>query len=196
MPAHEILQIANRNAELIAILATILLALLGYLINHLAAKSRNRQEARLAFLSAQLEKLYGPLYAVMKSNTASYLVFRSTFRAGRPVMEEPFSPEEWSIWRTWAEQVFVPSNLRILDIIEKNAHLVIGGSMPGEFTSVLAHIESTKMVLSLDQAQLRILDAFAPWPKGFNAFVEQGYMAVAAEHSRLLGTLQRKAEAL
>lgn len=192
MPAHGILQIANENAELIAILATILLAFLGYLVNHLSAKSRHRQEARLAFLSAQLEKLYGPLYALMKSNTASYAVFRSTFRPGRPVMEDPLSPEEWSIWRTWAEHVFVPSNLRIQDVIEKNAHLVIGGRMPEEFTSVLAHIESTKLVLPLNQAQVRILDEFAPWPTGFNAFVEQSYMAVAAEHSRLLGTLRRR----
>ncbi len=196
MISYQVLVVARENAELIAIFATILLAFAGYLVNHFSRLSRDRQEARLAFLSAQLERLYGPLYALVTSNTASYNVFRKTFRPGRPILDEPFSDREWLVWRTWAEHVFVPSNLRIQAVIETNAHLVIGGRMPDAFTAVLAHIESTKLVLPLEQDQLRILDAFAPWPRGFNDFVEQSYFSVAHEHARLLGTLRRNAKAL
>lgn len=172
------------------IAVTVFLAYSGYLFSHSASIRRQRLAAELAYVSAQLERLYGPLYSLVQSNTASWRAFRRTFRPNQPLFDrqKPFDARESQIWRAWAENVFIPSNLKIRDTIEQNAHLLTGGKMPDCFLRILAHIESSKLVLaSLADGDLAILDAFEPWPKDFNGFVEESYFACASEHARLLG---------
>jgi uncharacterized protein YqcC (DUF446 family) len=175
-----------------ATMVTVALAFLGFIVNHMSGVRRHQLEARFAFVSAQLERLYGPLYALVQSNTASY---RASFRPDAPLFDrtKPFDERERAIWRTWAENVFVPSNLKIRDVLEQNAHLVLGGQIPPVFEEVLAHIESSKLVLPLlADGDLSLLDQFKPWPKDFNATVQQSYLAIVAEHDRLLGRIRRK----
>lgn len=178
----------------VATTVTVLLAFVGFLVNHVSSIRRQQLEARLAFTSAQLERLYGPLYALTQSNTASYNVFRKTFRPDLPIFDRanPFSDEERKIWKTWAENVFIPSNLKIRDVIEQNAHLVAHGEMPPEFESMLAHVEASKLVLpALAEGDTSVLDNFPPWPSNFNAFVFESYERVVRDHARLLGRAHR-----
>jgi hypothetical protein len=177
-----------------ATLITVVLAFIGYLVNHASGVRRHQLEARFRFVSAQLERLYGPLYALVQANTASYRAFRKTFRPDAPLFDrtKPFSEEERAIWRTWAENVFIPSNLKIRDVIEQNAHLIISGQMPPVFEAVLAHIESSKIVLpALADGDLSALDSFPNWPSEFNDFVAKCYAEVVKEHDRLLGHMRR-----
>lgn len=172
------------------IAASVLVAYSGYLLSHRAGMRRQRLAAELAYVSMQVERLYGPLYSLVQSNTASWQAFRKTFRPNQPLFDRqrPFDARESQIWRAWAENVFIPSNLKIRDTIEQNAHLLSGGKMPDCFLRILAHIESSKLVLaSLADGDLAVLDAFEPWPKDFNAFVEEAYFAAVREHARLLG---------
>jgi len=172
------------------LVATILLAFLGYLISHASNMRRARLTAQVAYVSQQLQRLYGPLYALTESNTASWLVFRKTFRPDKKLFDrqKPFDERERAIWRSWAENVFIPSNLKIRDVIEQNAHLLSGEIMPDCFRDMIAHVESSKLVLaSLADGDLDVLDQFPTWPKNFNGFVRDRYDAVAAEHARLLG---------
>jgi len=177
-----------------ATLTTVVLAFLGFFINHISGIRRHQLEARFRFVSAQLERLYGPLYTLVQSNTASYRAFRKIFRPDSPLFDraKPFTDAERATWRTWAEHVFIPSNLKIRDVIEQNAHLVIGGQLPPVFEAVLAHIESSKIVLpALAEGDLSALDGFPNWPAEFNEFVADSYLVVVHEHDRLLGHMRR-----
>lgn len=198
---NDLLEFVSRQPQAAAVvitamttLTTVVLAFIGFLVNHASGVRRHQLEARFRFVSAQLERLYGPLYALVQSNTASYKAFRQTFRPNAPLFDrtKPFNEDERAVWRTWAENVFIPSNLKIRDVIEQNAHLIIDGQMPPVFEAVLAHIESSKIVLpALANGDLTALDGFPNWPSEFNDFVAQCYALVVKEHDRLLGHMPR-----
>lgn len=178
-----------------ATLATVVLAFFGFLVNHISSVRRHQLEARLAFVTEQLAKLYGPLYALVQSNTAAFNAFRQTFRPNAPLFDrtKPFTDEERVIWRTWAENVFIPSNIKIRDVIEHSGHLMLDGRMPPVFEAMLAHVESSKLVLpSLAGGDPVALERFPPWPNDFNTFVADSYFAVVREHDRLLGRARRR----
>lgn len=184
----------DEHGETVALIVSVTLALIGFLVSHASNVRRQRAQAQYAYVASQLQHLYGPLYALVLSNTASYMAFRKTFRPNKPLFDkdDPLTSEEREIWRAWAEHVFVPSNLRIRDVIERHAHLVRGNSMPELFRTMLAHVESSKLVLpALADGQLHLLDAFPDWPKEFEGYVTEEYLAVAEEHERLLGRVSR-----
>ncbi len=176
------------NAEFVALLVTIVLAFTGYFVTHVLSTRRQRAEARFDFVAAQLEKLYGPLFSLVEANTASWNAFRNTFRPNEPMYDRPFTDDEKQVWAAWADNVFIPSNLKIRDVIENNAHLLVDGEMPDSFRRVLAHIESSKIVMpALAAGGLHILGEFEDWPAEFNGFVKASYEAISREHARLLG---------
>ncbi len=184
------IDLTDLSFEAIALLVTVGIGFAGYFVTHAMSIQRHKAEARLKFVSDQLEHLYGPLYSLVESNTAAWDAFRKTFRPGKRAFDQndPLTDDECSLWAAWAEHVFIPSNLRIRDVIEANAHLLIDGEMPDCFRRVIAHIESSKIVLpAIREGDLSILEGFDEWPKDFNGFVDECYRAVAQEHSRQLG---------
>ncbi|MEM9108310.1 MAG: hypothetical protein AAGC96_21925 [Pseudomonadota bacterium] len=184
------LTFVRENFEAVALLVSVVLGFLGSFVAHISSARRQKADARLKHVSDQVEKLYGPLYSLTEANTASWQAFRKSFRPDEPFISEenPFTEREKVIWRAWAENVFIPSNLKIRNVIESNAHLFIEGEMPDCFRLMLAHVESSKIVLpALAENDLKILDGFDSWPSEFNDFVEQRYRAMAQEYARLLG---------
>ncbi|MGF1457001.1 MAG: hypothetical protein ACFB6R_16670 [Alphaproteobacteria bacterium] len=177
------------SVDLLALIGPVILAFVGYFVTYVLNILRRRANARFDYVSAQLRDLYGPLFSTVQSNSAAWHAFRKTFRAGEDSMyARPFDPAEREIWEAWAKNVFIPSNMRIKEIIEQNAHLLIDGEMPDCFRQMLAHVESSKIVLpALASGDLSVLDQFDDWPPDFNDVVERSYRTVAAEHAYLLG---------
>ena len=178
---------------------SVLVAVAGYIISHQlqlrAQRMQTRLEARYAFVSAQLERLYGPLYAMVEANTAAWTVFRQSFRPGQPLDYATYDEHERAIWRTWAENVFVPSNLRMREIIEEHAHLLIEGELPPILVRLIAHIEASKLVIPLmdKEEDMRTIEQFEPWPQELRTYVHERYRQVAQEHATLTGRMQYKA---
>ena len=180
----------------IGVPVSVLLAVFGYIVTHQlqlrAQRYRARVEARFDFVSDQLAQLYGPLYARVEANSAAYAVFRKTFRPGLPLDYAQFTDHEKLIWRQWAENVFIPSNLEIREVIDKNAHLLVEGELPDILIRLISHIESSKLVLAMiENNELATLDLFEPWPDGLQAYVQEKYREVAKEHADLSGRIQR-----
>lgn len=152
-------------------------------------------------MSQQLSQLYGPLYSLVTTNSPAYAVFQKTFRNGHTKYDhaDPWTEDEENVWKVWAENVFIPSNLRIKTVIEDNAHLVLDGVMPDVFIDMLAHLESSKIVLPASRQgamkmgpTMEALDQFARWPEGFNGYVHESYVRVADEYARLIGRSRGK----
>ncbi|MBC8738570.1 hypothetical protein F6X40_17570 [Paraburkholderia sp. UCT31] len=113
--------------------------------------------ARLDVVNKQIEKLYGPLYAVAKANDETWTQFRAQYlpsRKGLPVYNEAAKPpqrptaEEISVWRSWMRNVFQPMNVRMEQAIVGNVQLVIGDSLPKSFLDLVAHTEGYKAVIA------------------------------------------------
>jgi hypothetical protein len=62
----------SMSDALIASIAAILVALLGAGLSFVQTRRLQRRQARLARLNAQLEELYGPIYATLEASRIAY----------------------------------------------------------------------------------------------------------------------------
>ncbi len=178
---------------------TIFLALAGYIFNlvttqlELRAESRQaRVEREFKYVSAQLEQLYGPLYAMVEANTAAWEVYRKSFRPGQSLNYSEFTADEKKVWRLWAEHVFIPGNRRIRQVIEQHSQLLVERELPPILISLLRHLESSNLVLPLTQDldDISAIQQFEPWPAELRDYITKMYRQVAEEHAELLGRVR------
>lgn len=171
-------------------LAMMFLAILTYSLNERARRHAQRDEARLRFLEAQLRDLYGPLYAITKANQLVYKKFveHYPYIIQKIISTGTIDGEEAKIWIRWNANVFQPANLRVRDIIERNAHLFTSAQMPEHIVSFLAHVENYQAVMQDIMPGEKILrDKLIPYPKNFADHVETQYKLVARSHGALIG---------
>jgi len=119
---------------LIAAITTILAALLAALLSYAHARRLQRRQARLGRLNAQLEELYGPLYATLEASRIAYRRFLDRLRPGSFSLFDPNSPppaeEELRLFRQWVETVSHPRATRAYELIISKAHLLVEDEMP------------------------------------------------------------------
>jgi hypothetical protein len=76
---------------LIASIAAILVALLGAGLSFVQTRRLQRRQARLARLNAQLEELYGPIYATLEASRIAYRRLLDKLRPGSVSLFDPSS---------------------------------------------------------------------------------------------------------
>jgi hypothetical protein len=76
---------------LIASIAAILVALLGAGLSFVQTRRLQRRQARLARLNAQLEELYGPIYATLEASRIAYRRLLDKLRPGSVSLFDPGS---------------------------------------------------------------------------------------------------------
>ena len=144
------------KSSVIAIAAAVGSAALGYIVGVV----NDIRNTKLDFVNAQIEKLYGPLYAQTQANNAIWGEFRKApyWRAYSSDCQKPctyffndeYPPtiEEIKRWRVWVKTVFQPLNLDMQKAIVENSQLIVGGSMPQAFNKVVSHTEAYKVIIS------------------------------------------------
>lgn len=114
----------------------------------LISESRKR---KVDFVNSQIEKVYGPLYSLSVANEK---VSRALFSKYQPDTnawfkgDEPSPPEHVEIWRRWMKTVFMPTNLKMEEIIVNNSQLLEGGHIYPVFERFILHVESYKAVIA------------------------------------------------
>jgi hypothetical protein len=128
---------------LVGATAAILVAVLAASLSYAQARRLQRRQARLSRLNAQLEELYGPLYATLEASHIAYSRLLDTLRPGQSTLFDPDalppSDEELRIFRRWVEVVSHPRAIRAYEIIISKAHLLIEDEMPRCLLQFLAH---------------------------------------------------------
>jgi hypothetical protein len=124
-----------------------------------------QRKDKLTYVDLQLEKLYGPLYALTRMNDATFGRLADnewkhvTFVLSRcpPALHKDqrnsaitleSCVQDIKTWRHWMTTVFQPINVKMEDAIVNNAQLVIGGRMPLVFQAVVADTETYKVLVS------------------------------------------------
>ncbi|TCK32745.1 hypothetical protein B0G84_8616 [Paraburkholderia sp. BL8N3] len=152
--------------------------------------------SELEFVDAQIEKLYGPLYALTQTDRFSYETFVRAHAPGGEAFtlatNYPPTAEQMRLWRTWVTTVFQPLNLKMEDAIVSNAHLVIGAQLPAAFIGLIAETEKYKVLIELWKAQGhdKDLDVTYPGnvvgiPGGLTACAAQSYLMLKARQKEL-----------
>lgn len=128
---------------LIASIAAILVALLGAGLSFVQTRRLQRRQARLARLNAQLEELYGPIYATLEASRIAYRRLLDKLRPGSVSLFDPSSAppskEELRIFRQWIETVSHPRATEAYERIISKAHLLIEDEIPECLLTFCAH---------------------------------------------------------
>ena len=128
---------------LIASIAAILVALLGAGLSFVQTRRLQRRQARLARLNAQLEELYGPIYATLEASRIAYRRLLDKLRPGSVSLFDPSSAppseEELCTFRRWIETVSHPRATEAYERIINKAHLLIEDEMPECLLTFCAH---------------------------------------------------------
>jgi hypothetical protein len=131
------------HSSLIAAAAAILTAILAAVLSYAYGHRLQRRKARLDRLNAQLEQLYGPLYATLEASRIAYRRFLDQMRPGSASLFDPNgSPPTKSqlrLFRQWVETVSHPRAVHAFDLITSRAHLLIESEMPECLLQFLAH---------------------------------------------------------
>lgn len=131
------------ESELIAAAGAILVAVLAAVLSYNQTRRLNRAQARLARLNAQLEELYGPLYATLEASRIAYEKLLDRLRPGQTSLFDehsaPPTEEELHALRQWIMVVSHPRASQAYEIIISKAHLLVEGEMPECLLQFLAH---------------------------------------------------------
>ena len=129
--------------SLIAATAAIVTAVLASILSYAYGQRLQRRKARLDRLNAQLEQLYGPLYATLEASRIAYRRFLDRVRPGSASLFEPNGPpptkKQLRLFRQWVETVSHPRAIHAFDLITSRAHLLIESEMPECLLQFLAH---------------------------------------------------------
>jgi len=131
------------------VLVAVIPAMLAYVVNFVDGLRREE----LTYVNTQMEKLYGPLYALTQANDVAWDQFVSTYwpMDGRRYVFDPTrSPtiEQVDKWRLWITTVFQPLNVEMEKTIVNNSQLILGRRMPTVFKELIVHAEAYKVVIA------------------------------------------------
>lgn len=183
---YSILDLIKKSPEMFSLIGAILLATTGYIAKYVSELRVRRYDARLAFVTAQLRDLYGPLYLLSAANDKSWTEFRKVFRPGRPMTDpnNPLTDAERSEYVRWLGNVFIPCNEKMRTVVENNAHLFVEGKAPDMILSLLVHFDELNVVLSkLKDATDDNVFPNAAYPESFSGYINRDYRLVVREHS-------------
>lgn len=167
-----------------------LLVVLSFLANGQLNRTADRRSAKIRFVEDKLKSLYGPLYAITQSNQTIYEGFKSGNVApgDNALSNSGMNPSDELVRTVWNSSVFQPSNLRMRDVIENNAHLFSTTTMPKSVLCFLAHVENWEAVLASNSNENAApIPELIPFPKEFPSYVKQEYERVSSAHARLIG---------
>lgn len=137
------------NDQTLSIIATILLAFIGFAVKYWNDLTFAHRKDQLDRVNQQLKNLYGPLYATDQAAKEAWIAFRKVYRPNLRfwASDPPPTEEEIAAWRLWMSEVFMPLNLRMEKIIVENADLLEETEMPGCFLQLCAHVATYKAVI-------------------------------------------------
>jgi len=152
--------------KIVAATLSALIAVIGWSVSHFLSKRREdrtkRIELVLSRISAQIEKLYGPLLNRIEQIHTTWDVRERIFK----------STEENDTEKVRAyiqSEHFFPLHQEIKEIISQNMHLLEGGVIPNSFSSFLEH--STQQVIKRQlegEFDLELSNVeYVPWPREF-----------------------------
>jgi hypothetical protein len=166
----------------------------GYIVG-IFNDSRKRE---IEFTDQQIEKLYGPLFALSTASRRATKEILFHLRPGKTTFfddHDPPSPQEVETWRRWMKTIFQPMNIRMEAAIVDNAQLIEGGHIYPVFAELILHVESYKGTI----AKWKDTDAkenphftersenvaVINFPKGFDGCVDSRFLAMREKREQL-----------
>lgn len=176
--------------ELAGLVATIALALLGYLVTYLNNLRLQRRTDKLRFVTAQIDELYGPLYVITQTGQMLFATLQvKRHREGRAKEDTGASAPSRTRtdWHIWVEEVFMPLNEQLEQVLINKAHLIIEEEMPQCLKLFLAHSAGYKAVIKKWQmGDFSEGTSVIDYPAEIVEYAEQSYLRLKKQQQKLL----------
>jgi hypothetical protein len=155
---------SKSNSVIIPIIIGALIAVIPATLGYVFSSFDSLRRERLEFTNNQIEKLYGPLYALTQASDVAWKQFKRSNWPGNQNtrryffdVRRPPTMEETAQWRHWMETVFQPLNLRSENIIVDNSQLIVGNQLPKAFQLLIAQTEAYKSVINSWSARTKTI---------------------------------------
>jgi hypothetical protein len=124
---------------------TVVVALLAFLFNQYSQLRLERRQGRLARVNNQLRDLYGPLSVLVHTNEWIWRALRAN---GLPPAAERTAKTLSRDWAAWHDNILMPTNIRIRDLIVEHADLILEVDFPGPLRDFCAHVGSCEAIFA------------------------------------------------
>lgn len=174
-----------------SILATAVLAVLGYLATYTINLLHARRKERLELVTRQLNDFYGPMFISTQVSAMAFAAYTQRLKtspadaaqahhaAGALALRE---------WRLWVKEVLMPMNLVQEQIVLKGAHLIREPEVPDCLLQLSAHISAWKAVLkNWEDGDYSEQFSLIPYPQSVVDHVATAFRNLKAEQLRLMG---------
>lgn len=179
------------TAAVIAASASVLAAVLAYILNQRGQIRQERRQASLARVSSQVRELYGPLNAMVDVNERIWERLRESELPPQAERRAQTGRENWKRWRDGA---LIPTNRRMRDLIIENADLLVETEVPQALRDFCAHVTSVEIVLAAE-AEGTTEPALIPHPgAAYVQYVRETFLALKYEQQQLVRSMSRRAK--
>ncbi|OYU55691.1 MAG: hypothetical protein CFE25_00080 [Chitinophagaceae bacterium BSSC1] len=137
------------NVTILTLVGTFFIALIGYIVKYLHDLTLQRRRDNLTYLEKQIGEFYGPLFILGNVGMISFnaLIKRLKKEDDRHLLKD-LTKEEKRIWRLWVQNVFMPNNLEMENIIKDKAYLIKEDVIPSCFIEFATHVADYKVVVA------------------------------------------------
>jgi Fe-S cluster biosynthesis and repair protein YggX len=178
------------------ILITIIIALFGYLFTYYHKLKLKQREDKLKLIEKQINEFYGPLYMTVRSTEIMIAALYAKRKAmGMNFLDEdaPKSEKDISEWRIWVENIFMPLNEKILNLIIDKAHLIREKEVPECLLNFVAHVSGYRAIVKKwEKGDFSEAVSPFPYPRDLKEYAERSYLELKEEQLRLVGEVNRK----
>ena len=170
----------------IALITTIILAFIGYIVKYVNDTISYQREKKLALINQRLDLLYGPLYfqIIAGRKIEKMLLKKFGMKDNKDTLQEKYYPE----WRLFVVEVLMPLNLMREKIILDNSYLIIESTPPNCFSDFITHVASYKVVVTKwKSGDFSENFATAHYPKSLEKYITRSYKSLKNEQTELIG---------
>jgi hypothetical protein len=178
-----LVQAGLMTAAVIAASASILVAVLAYILNQRGQILQERRQARLARVSSQVRELYGPLNAMVDVNERIWEALRSTELPSQGERRPEAGTEGW---RRWRDGALMPANRRMRDLIVENADLLVETEVPQVLRDFCAHVTSMEIIRAAEANEVAERPLIPHPGSDYIAYIHNTFVTLKLEQKKLL----------
>lgn len=177
------------TAAVIAASASVLVAVLAFILNQRGQIRQEQRQARLARVSSQVRELYGPLNAMVDVNERIWEALRDSELPPQADRRPEAGTESW---RRWRDGALMPTNRRMRDLIVQNADLLVETEVPQVLRDFCAHVTSVEITLAAEAAGMKAERPLITHPgSNYVTYIRDAFIALKQEQQQLLRTTAR-----
>jgi hypothetical protein len=179
------------TAAVIAASASVLVAVLVFVLNQREQIRQERRQARLTRLSSQLRELYGPLNAMVDVNERIWEALRD-FELPPQTERRPEAGTD--SWRRWREGALMPTNRKMRDLIVEHADLLVETEVPQALRDFCAHVTSIEIVIAAETKGMTEPPLISHPGAAYVTYVRNCFTALKLEQRKLLRMMDKSAQ--